>query len=102
MISLNCDFIFSGLLNSGQFSILAFCLVIAFVLAFLKNTARSRVGKLGIFLLVTGSTAISFERYRNGCVADYLNFFNLFYFNLQDLLITTGIILIAWTIYREK
>jgi lipoprotein signal peptidase len=35
------------------------------------------------------------ERYRTGCVVDYINFFDLFLFNIYDMIVTVGVSILA-------
>lgn len=73
-----------------------------FVFFYLKGTKRNRVGDIGLLMLLSGAAVNILERLKFGCVSDYISFFGLFNFNIQDVLVTTGIILIVWTIWKAK
>ena len=102
MSKLNCNFIFSNFISTNVFLGISVVLLVLFVVVFLKKVRRNRVGDIGLLLLVSGATINIFERFRFGCVRDYFNFFGLFAFNTQDLLVTAGIILLIWVIWKKN
>lgn len=102
MSSLNCNFPFSDLISIRVYVVVSMLFLILFVFSYVKIARRSRVGDLGVFLIVVGALANAFERFYSGCVLDNLDFFGLFFFNIQDFLVTTGIILTLWSLWRTK
>jgi lipoprotein signal peptidase len=102
MSKLSCVYIFSRYLSVEMYVLLSTAITALFVFLFLKNIARSRVGDLGLLLFIAGASVNTLERLKSGCIWDYISFFNLFYFNVQDLLVTVGIILMIWTILKIK
>lgn len=55
-----------------------------------------------MFLLVAGGLLNGVERLATGCVKDYFNFFNLFHFNIADLIINTGILVSVYILCKKK
>lgn len=102
MSNLSCDYIFSDFIDIKVFVALSAALVLLFVYLFIKTTGRSRVGDFGLLFLTVGSFLNLYERLKLGCVRDYINFLGLFSFNIQDLLVTMGIILTVWVIWKKK
>lgn len=102
MSKLSCDYILSRFLNIEQFVLLSVVITGLFVFIYIKGTKRNRVGDFGLLMLLCGAAVNILERLRFGCVSDYISFFGLFNFNFQDLLVTSGIILIIWTIWKAK
>jgi lipoprotein signal peptidase len=102
MSKLSCDYIFSNYISVSLFVLISVVLLGAFVYAFLKSTGRSRAGNVGLVLLCVGAGINLIERLGSGCVRDYISFFGLFSFNIQDFLVTVGIILLIWTIWKKN
>jgi len=102
MSKLSCDFIFSRVLSVKEFVFVAFVLTVVFTVAYLKLIKRSRVGDTGLVLLLLGSLGNMYERLSLSCVNDYLSFFGLFRFNVQDFAITVGIFLILISIWKAR
>jgi lipoprotein signal peptidase len=98
----NCDYALSGLLSSKQFVLLGI-FVMAFTLYFLLPRLRSyKLGTTAMILLVFGGLLNGVERLSTGCVKDYFNFLNLFHFNVADLLVSAGILLSVYIIWKKK
>jgi lipoprotein signal peptidase len=69
----------------------------------MKNRGEGKLNKAGIVLVDVGAAANVVQRLFTGCVADYFPFFNLLYFNVWDILIMSGIlILFGDTLYEQK
>jgi signal peptidase II len=102
MSKLSCDYIFSAFLSVEVFVLFSVVLTGLFVFLYIKGAKRSRVGDYGLLFLLGGAFGNLVERLKFGCVRDYINFFNLFHFNIQDLLVTAGIMLIIWTLWKAK
>ncbi|HOA18301.1 MAG TPA: signal peptidase II [bacterium] len=102
MSKYNCSYVLSGILNPQQFSLLSLFVLILFSFIFLKYVKKTRIGHLGLLIMIFGSLFNIYERYTTGCIKDYISFFNLFYFNIRDAAITLGIMLISISIWKEK
>jgi lipoprotein signal peptidase len=102
MNKLNCDFIFSRFLGVEEFVILGFLVAVFFTILYFKFIQRSRAGDTGLIIFLVGTGGNLVERISFGCVGDHINFFGIFYFNVWDLLVSLGIILIGWAIWKRK
>ena len=52
-------------------------------------------------MLIGGTLNIA-DRLLSGCIHDYLNFFGLFMFNVNDLLVSSGIIILFVRTFYDK
>lgn len=102
MNKLNCSYIFSDYLSPKAFFYLGIFLIVAFSIFYIKLVRKSGVGMVGLGLFYLGAFANLTERYRKECVNDYFSFFGLFSFNLWDILVTVGIVLILWSLWKTK
>jgi lipoprotein signal peptidase len=102
MSKLSCDFIFSRFLNVGEFVALGFFVTVVFSILYSNFIQRSKVGDTGLIIFLVGTSGNLLERLRFGCVRDYINFFGYFHFNIWDLMVSLGIILIGWGIWKKK
>ena len=55
-------------------------------------------GKVALALILGGIAGNSADRIFHGYIIDYFNLFNLFIFNLADLAIFLGVLLLSWKI----
>ena len=63
----------------------------------------TNVSKLGLLLLSLGGYLNLLERWLNNCcVHDYLNFFGLFSFNIYDVMVDLGLVLLVYSILTNK
>ncbi|AHB40418.1 MAG: hypothetical protein ACD_25C00153G0003 [uncultured bacterium] len=60
------------------------------------------MSRLGLVLILSGGTLNILERVFTGCVRDYIGFFGLFHFNLFDLLVTSGVFLLIYELWKTK
>ncbi len=74
--------------------------IVAAILLFLGITSRLRSFSSG--LLLSGSFILIVEAFVRGCVMDYWSFFGLFRFNMADIFISTGAILLAYDLLVKK
>lgn len=102
MSKLSCDFIFSDFLNIGEFVALGFLAVVVFSALYMNFIRKSLVGDTGLILFLIGAAGNLVERLRFGCVKDYINFFGYFRFNIWDLMVSVGMVLIVWGIWKKK
>ena len=72
--------------------------LIAFFLIFLK-TKRSHL-QLPLILIIAGGASNLIDFISRGAIIDYLHIIH-FYFNLADIAILTGVLLIAWQEYTK-
>lgn len=101
-IVLNCGYPLSQVFSVKQFLLLSAFILAAFLYFSFSYLKKSRVGILAMVLLIIGGIMNGGERMSSGCVQDYFNFFNLFHFNLADLLIDAGILLSVLVIWKKK
>lgn len=102
MSKLNCQYIFSNYLSIGEFVLISFMLLIVFSLLYLKFIKSTRISNIGLVLLFIGATGNLLERFSFGCVLDRINFLNIFRFNIGDLMITVGVVLMGWGIWKKN
>lgn len=71
---------------------------------FILKNYQDLLTRAGLVLILVGGIYNLYLRIVYGCVSDNLKFFNLFVFNLADLCITIGIVLVFWRVflYEEK
>ncbi|MCK4919218.1 MAG: signal peptidase II [Candidatus Pacebacteria bacterium] len=87
---------------SFGFHLLFIALIIVIIL--FKRKLFSKCDDISIVafsLLLGGIVSNSFDRFLYGFVIDYFIFFNLFVFNLADLSIFFGLLIISWKIFRK-
>jgi len=102
MNRLECDFILSHFLEIREFAALAIIITAVFSVSYLKLVVRSRVGDMGLIFLWLGAFGNLTERVLFSCVNDYFSFFTLFNFNVWDILVTIGSLLILWNIWKKR
>jgi lipoprotein signal peptidase len=98
----NCRYFLFQYIDIGTYIILSLLLICIFSLVYLKNYRGSRAGDIGFILTLVGGLLNILEWVSKECVRDYLNFFNLFHFNLYDIMVSVGILLMAITIWKKK
>ena len=94
---LNCSYLFSNFISLHVFVIGLVLLLILIDYIFWKSVGHSACGKAGLVLLNLGGALNIYQRLATGCVTDALNFINLVHFNLADLLIVVGIIILLFS-----
>jgi signal peptidase II len=103
-MKLNCSHFLSGILSEQVFVFVSFLILLIFIF-FLFDSFRLKKSALwtgGLTLIVIGGAGNLIERLMTGCVRDYINFFNLFHFNLFDLFVTLGISFTIITIWQKR
>jgi len=79
-------------------------LLVLFSIIFLKRKLFAKCDDISIIafsLLIGGVISNSLDRYLYGFVIDYFPFFYLFVFNIADLSIFFGLLIISWKIFRK-
>ena len=99
---LNCTYPFSKIITLKQFLFLGVFALAAYLYFMFPHLVKSKVGIVSMFLTISGGFLNGVERMATGCVRDYFNFFNLFRFNIADLLVDTGILLSVYIIWKKK
>lgn len=97
---LNCSYPLSNYISYSQYDVVVAILLVAVTIYFLKLKSN----KFAIAMLVIGGTVniINRQFINYGCVYDDINFFGLFYNNVYDLLICTGIVGLAYDNYLRR
>jgi len=62
----------------------------------LYKVSKSRTDYLLSLFVIIAAFFIQLERYFYGCVSDPYSFFGLFHFNLADLVISLGVLTLAF------
>ncbi len=73
-----------------------------FLLAFRNQLPHSRLLQLGIGLIVGGAIGNLIDRLRLGYVVDFIAAGTWPKFNIADSAITIGLMLMAWTVFRDE
>jgi lipoprotein signal peptidase len=87
MPNVNCDYLFSTYIPAELHLVLIFCLLLFTFLILIKQVKSSIDFGLVSFLVGAGFFNLA-DRLKDGCVTDPYNFFNLFWFNIPDIIIT--------------
>lgn len=101
-VSYNCNYLFSRFLSIKLFIIFSFVLLAIFLFAYVRSLKKSVIGNYGTALIFLGGLSNLYEWVRTGCVKDYLNFFNLFKFNVADFLVMFGVVLVLINIWKKE
>jgi lipoprotein signal peptidase len=90
---LNCSYFLNPYLNEVVFyAITTFMIVLVSYLVLKKYP--SKIAYLGLFFIYLGGLQNIWQRIRYNCVVDKYGFFDLFFFNAADVIITAGMLLI--------
>jgi len=92
---LNCSYFLQDYIGPNTHLVISLLLLFALGFYVIKNPT-GRIAKIGLVLLLGGGLHNLYRRVMYICVWDNINFFDLFVFNLADLLITIGIVLILF------
>ena len=94
----NCFYLLSGYL---EFKYLLFVCGLAFIFFIyqFQKLLTNKLYLLGIILFLGGSSYNSYFRLNGECVLDNLNFFNMFAFNVADVLVLIGLLIICVVVY---
>lgn len=101
MLKLNCNYILSPIVSPDIYAYACLAVMFVFVI-YVLVFYRSLVVYLGSAGLVFGGLLNAGERLKTGCVRDYFSFFELFSYNVADILVTSGIILIIFGIEKYE
>ena len=96
----NCDYFLSSFLTLNQFIGLSIFILLIFLFVYFRSVERDKFSDIGVFLIVLGGLLNLLEWFTGGCVRDYINFFNLFYFNVHDLLVSLGSFFVIIKIWK--
>lgn len=97
----NCTYLFHTYISKEAFVAISVIVLIILVKKIGINFAE-KASLIGLVLVVLGGCLNLLEWWLDGCVKDYINFFGLFTFNLNDLLITLGLILLWIQIWKKR
>jgi lipoprotein signal peptidase len=78
------------------FVILVFVILVAFTYVYLRLFKLATLDYVGLGLMLCGGVLNLLARYQSGCVLDYIKFFTISHFNLYDVLVVAGVILLAY------
>lgn len=89
---------------SGIFIIIASAIIIFFLIIFASRAFQKRVMLLfGVLsLIIFGALSNLFDRVVYQFVIDYFHFWPISYFNLADLMIGAGIIILCWQKFNQR
>lgn len=101
-VILNCSYPFSNIFTLKQFLFLGVFALAIFLYSFFPYLKKYKLGIVAVLLIIFGGLTNGVERLSTGCVRDYFNLFNLFRFNVADLLVNAGILLSVYIIWKKK
>lgn len=90
----NCNYPLSRFIPHDLYSLFSVVAILLFAFLYLRCFKKSVVTNGAFVLIVVGGLINTFERYFAGCVADPLSFFGLFYFNIFDLMVSLGLVIL--------
>lgn len=83
----NCSYFLNQFLEYRQFAVLSGVIAILFSMYLLSMVKQQRIGNVAVAAFLIGSVLNALDRWGDGCVNDYLDFFGLFKYNIFDLMI---------------
>lgn len=95
----NCNYIFQDKINPLEFTVFGVITMILFVYLYSRVVVRDSYINLALLCVIGGGLINIAQRALTGCVADYFNFFGLFVFNIQDAIITCGILYLVYRLF---
>lgn len=103
MPTLNCTYFLQNFISISTHHVISVFSMVVLAIVVLK-TYKEFSARAGIAFIIAGGLHNLYMRIRHTCVTDNINFFNLFMFNLADLCITIGVVLVLWRvfIYEQK
>ena len=101
MVKQNCSYFLSGILSKNFYIFFSFILLIGIQYYFLIIDKVKGWGRVGLVLIFIGGASNLTERVIFGCVKDYINFFDLFYYNVFDIFVTLGLIIFGVHYFRN-
>lgn len=89
---------------SGIFIIIASAIIIFFLIIFASRAFQKRDNILfgGLMIIILGALSNLFDRVVYQFVIDYFYFWPISYFNLADLMIGIGIIILCWQKFNQR
>ena len=100
MNKLNCSYFLQDHINPNTHLVISLVLLLTLGYYVLKNR-RGKLAKIGLIPLMVGGLHNLYHRVMYICVWDNINFFDLFLFNLADILVTIGIVLILFDLLTD-
>lgn len=88
----NCTYFFGDYINVFVYYLIALFLLVLFTWNILKNH-KNKLSITGTFFVWLGSLLNLTERFKSGCVVDNFSFFNIFNYNISDVIITFGLVI---------
>ena len=58
--------------------------------------------EIGLLFMIAGAVSNVYDRLQHGFVIDYLNFYFLPVFNIADVMVGIGVIMIIISMFRKK
>lgn len=95
--------LFSGYISFWILALIG--LLIVFFIYYLMLTSNDKFEKIGLFIIIGGALSNILDRLIHGYVIDFISIhYNKFYwpaFNLADIYITIGILMIIFNIFKK-
>ena len=95
--------LFSGYISFWVLALIG--LLIVFFIYYLMFTSNDKFEKIGLFIIIGGALSNILDRLIHGYVIDFISIhYNKFYwpaFNLADIYITIGILMIIFNIFKK-
>jgi len=77
-------------------------LIVAVIHFWLKHLSENFLVQLPYILILSGGLSNMIDRVYYGCVVDYIPFLNISSFNVADVFITIGAVLILWQNFKSS
>jgi signal peptidase II len=90
-----------GMITNFSLAFVALLLFILIIFYEYKKKKQDNIFLFPLALILSGGISNAIDKIRLGFIIDYINFFNLFVFNLADLAILIGAIIVIWQIITE-
>ena len=101
-MTFNCAYFLSPILSPQLYSCLSFLFLLVVLLYTFKVLRSQRIKYIGSGLVLLGGTLNSLERFTSTCVRDPYNFFNLFRFNIADVMVSIGVLVLVYLLLTDS
>ena len=98
----NCNSLFLSGETKGLAILINIPLVILLLYIFSPKIKKNKLVLLGLSFVLLGGGMNIYERIAAGCVLDNISFFGLLLFNLWDILVMSGILILVICVFVKR